>query len=138
MTHAQAQALALMQARNAALTPDERKARSAKAAAASAAAAKARKAAVGPFPTGANRAPQPPAPRPSADLPVVAYVYTCTFKRPDSGVEALVHVPVEAQTPRRALKQGRRLASEQAPEGTSFGAFVALARADSLDFTKAA
>jgi hypothetical protein len=121
-----------MQARNQALTPEERKARSAKAAAASAEAAKRRKA-VGPFPQGANRAPQPPAPQ-TRDLPVVAYVYTSTWKRPDTGVEALVHTPVEAQTPRRALKLGRRLAAALAPEGTSFGGFVALARADSLDF----
>lgn len=45
MTQAQAQALARMQARNAALTPEERKARSAKAAAASAARTAQRKAA---------------------------------------------------------------------------------------------
>lgn len=136
MTQAQAQALATMAARNAALTPEERKARSAKAAAASVAAAAARKAAVGPYPQGASRAAQPPAKRAVPDMPVVEYVFTSTWKRPDTGVEALVHVAVSERTVRRALKQGRKLARAQAPEGTSYGGFVALARADSLDFTR--
>ena len=135
MTQAQAQALATMQARNAALTPEERKARSAKAAAVAAQKAAERKA-IGPYPTGANRAPQPPAKRVLADMPVVEYVFTSTWKRPDTGVEALVHVAVSERTVRRALKQGRKLARAEAPEGTSYGGFVALARADSLDFTR--
>jgi hypothetical protein len=132
MTQAQASALAKMHAANAALTPEQRKARS------EAANKAAKRKAVGPFPQGASRAAQPPAPRTPVDMPVVEYVFTSTWKREDTDVEALVTVPVAERTVRRAIKQGRKLAREQAPEGTTWGGFVGLVRADavSLDFTQ--
>lgn len=129
MTNAQAQALARMQAANAALTPAERKARSAKAAAASAAKTKA----IGPFPQGGSAKRERDA-APRAPLPVIAWRVTTAWKREDSGTEALVTCDVSAATPRQAIKQGRKLARPQAPADTTWGGLVALVRADALDF----
>ena len=126
MTDAQALALAKMHAANAALTPEERKARSAKAAAAS-------RTAVGPYPQGANRT-KVAAARPPVELPLVAWRVTSTWKHGQTGVEALVHTDVSERTVRRALKLARKQARAQAPEGTTWGGLVALVRADSLDF----
>lgn len=106
MTQAQAQALAKMRAANAALTPDERKARSAKAAAASAARTAALKAAAlagNPAPVAAVSTATTEA---RAKLPVDAPMRSWRVLLLTEAGSAW-HV-CEAQGMRRAIKQARK------------------------------
>lgn len=107
-TPKQAAALAKMHAMNAALTPEERKARSVRAAAASAAATKARAATPPAAPSTVTVAPQPATPE-SKPAPANNRMWTVTLVIKHEGGRGLWRCDVAAPTMRKAARQARRL-----------------------------
>lgn len=114
MTASTQAALAKAQAANAALTPEERKARSARAAAASAAAAKARKAAAAqqPAPTPAPGVDDADAP----DLPIRVWLVTLAIEH--EGVWAAWTCTASAPTVKRAVREARAMRRSTGKPGT--------------------
>jgi hypothetical protein len=91
--------------------------------------AKRKAGAIGPFPTGANKAPQPRAKRPASDLPAHTWRVAFALTTQEGAMQTPVNAEVSAPTAKRAAKLARAYL-RTLKLGGILGAVVATVRED--------